>query len=303
MAENVPASQMQIEVIDDASTDADVEKLVLELGEGRVNYYRQPQNVGSLRNFETCLNRAKGHLVHILHGDDRVRPGYYTTMQQLFKDFPEAGAAFCRHFNINEHNDIISKHVKDDDSQWEILDNWLLRISEKQQIQYATITVKREVYEKLGGFYGITYGEDWEMWVRIAKHYPVAFTSRVLAEYRKHSASISGVKFYTGEYLEDVNKLFQMIQKHLPPEHRKRVLKRAQKNFANYGMRIAHVLWEKTGNKQYAEANLTKALRMYVDTRIFLKAVRLWAKIALHDLKIRPHLPAESTAKNTDSNI
>src|SRR5699024_2853393 len=54
--------KMQIEVCDDASTDADVEKWVGEIGEGRVIYYRQTENVGSLRNFETCLNRAKGNL-------------------------------------------------------------------------------------------------------------------------------------------------------------------------------------------------------------------------------------------------
>src|SRR5260370_41738394 len=48
---------MQIEVVDDASTDADVESLVRDIGQGRVGYYRQPENVGSLRNFETSLNR------------------------------------------------------------------------------------------------------------------------------------------------------------------------------------------------------------------------------------------------------
>src|SRR5215813_8446370 len=47
---------MQIEVIDDCSTDIDVEELVRSIGKGRVVYHRQPQNVGSLRNFETCLN-------------------------------------------------------------------------------------------------------------------------------------------------------------------------------------------------------------------------------------------------------
>ena len=72
--------EMQIEVIDDHSTDADVEKLVKEIGRGRIAYYRQPQNVGSLKNFETCLNNARGHLVHLLHGDDRVRMGYYQTI-------------------------------------------------------------------------------------------------------------------------------------------------------------------------------------------------------------------------------
>ena len=66
---------MQIMVVDDASTDADIEALVQQIGKGRISFYRQPHNVGSLRNFETCINMASGHLVHILHGDDRVKKG------------------------------------------------------------------------------------------------------------------------------------------------------------------------------------------------------------------------------------
>ena len=76
--------EMQIEVIDDHSTDADVEKLVKEIGRGRIAYCRQPQNVGSVRNFETCLNRSTGHIIHLLHGDDKVRPGFYEKMFSLF---------------------------------------------------------------------------------------------------------------------------------------------------------------------------------------------------------------------------
>ncbi|WP_266202601.1 glycosyltransferase family 2 protein [Pontibacter kalidii] len=294
LAQNIPASHMQIEVVDDASTDADVEKIVREVGKGRVGYYRQPQNVGSLRNFETCINRARGYLVHLLHGDDRVRAGYYTAMEQLFRDFPEAGAAFCRHHTIDEQNNILNPHVKDDAPWRGLQENWLLRIGEKQHIQYATITVKREVYEKLGSFFGVTYGEDWEMWVRIAKHYPVAFTSQILAEYRKHSSSISGTKIMTGEYIEDIAYLLQLIQQHLPPEHRKQVLMKAQKNFSNYGLNIAQALWEKTGNRKYVEANIRKALSMYLDARLCFKAARLIAKIALHELKLRPHTPDDS---------
>ena len=51
---------MQIEVIDDCSTDEDVEAIVNQIGAGRISFYRQPENVGSLRNFETCINRAQG---------------------------------------------------------------------------------------------------------------------------------------------------------------------------------------------------------------------------------------------------
>lgn len=57
--------QMQIEVVDDCSTDADVAQLVMQIGKGRIDYFCQPVNVGSLRNFETCLNRSRGKYIHL----------------------------------------------------------------------------------------------------------------------------------------------------------------------------------------------------------------------------------------------
>lgn len=52
--------QMQIMVVDDASTDGDVEQLVKRVGAGRIGYFRQPMNVGKLRNFETCIKLSQG---------------------------------------------------------------------------------------------------------------------------------------------------------------------------------------------------------------------------------------------------
>ena len=75
---------MQIEVIDDCSTDGDVEDLVYKIGKGRIKYFRQNVNLGSLRNFETCINRAKGKYIHLLHGDDMVKLGFYQEINYLF---------------------------------------------------------------------------------------------------------------------------------------------------------------------------------------------------------------------------
>jgi len=73
------------------------------------------------------------------------------------------------------------------------------------------MVVKREVYEKLGGFYGVEYGEDWEMWVRIAANYQIAYTPEVLAEYRMHHNSISGKAFLTGQNMKDLNQVMNLI--------------------------------------------------------------------------------------------
>src|SRR5215211_2985875 len=59
---------MQIEVVDDGSTLDDPGGVVAEVGKGRVGFYRQPQNVGHTKNFEICLKRSRGKVVHLLHG-------------------------------------------------------------------------------------------------------------------------------------------------------------------------------------------------------------------------------------------
>src|SRR5579871_1231224 len=107
LAQDLGPEKMQIEVVDDHSTDADVRALVEELGKGRVGYYQQERNVGSLRNFETCLNRSKGEWVHLLHGDDLVKPGFYKEITSLFDQFPQAGAAFTGYLHVDEQVQVL----------------------------------------------------------------------------------------------------------------------------------------------------------------------------------------------------
>ena len=271
---------MQIEVIDDASTDADVEAFVNTLSKGRIKYFRQVANVGSIRNFETCINRSTGKLIHILHGDDRVRDEYYKTIGNLFDKYPEAGAAFCRFTYVDEKGNEIFPHPAETNRDG-ILKNWLLLIAEKQRIQYAAITVRREVYETLGGFYGLTYGEDWEMWVRMAKHYPVAYTPKILAEYRKHAQSISGNKFLKGEYMHDVTSAMVLIQAHLPQEHRKQILKKSKKFHSNYAIKMANQHWKAWRNEKIVRANIIEGLKMQKNFSNLLKTAKIYLKILL----------------------
>lgn len=280
LAQDMGEELMQIEVVDDASTDADVEELVRSLGLDRVKYFRQPQNVGSLRNFETCLNRAKGQYVHLLHGDDRVRTGFYQKVTQLFERFPEAGAAFCRCAHIDSNGRYI-KSRKAEMKRDGILSDWLLRIAELQRIQYACMVVKRSVYEQVGSFYGVTYGEDWEMWTRIAHQYPTAYTPRVLAEYRGHDHSISSHKLSTGQALSDLRTVIGTIHTYLPPDSRDRITRGSKKYYAIYGVTIAFQRWKHTGNLKNLFGTILQAFKLYSGIRLYFIIVKLFLKTTL----------------------
>ena len=281
LAQALPEQDMQIEVIDDASTDANVAALVQEIGQGRVKYFRQKQNVGSLRNFETCINRAQGQLIHLLHGDDRVLPAFYEKLSQLFNRFPEAGAAHCRFTYIDEEGQWLYNQNLEMEAEG-ILENWLPRVAVRNLSQYAATVVKREVYEKLGAFYGATYGEDWEMWVRIAKHYPVAYTPKILAEYRKHSTSISSNKFLTGQNSEDILQVMALIQQHLPPEQRKPVLQASRKFYAQYGMQMAHQVWKNARSRKGVQAQIKYALGMHLNPHLLWETTKLYIKLTFN---------------------
>ncbi|MGY2134532.1 glycosyltransferase family 2 protein [Hymenobacter sp. HD11105] len=278
LAQDPGADIMQIEVVDDASTDEDVQALVATLGTGRVQYFRQPVNVGSLRNFETCIQRARGHWVHLLHGDDRVSLGFYVQLAQLFRLHPEAGAVFSHFAFINEAG--IRTHGPPPVAlRAGVLSDWLPRIAEYQRIQYVSIAVRREVYEKVGSFYGTTYGEDWEMWVRIARSYPVAYTPEVLAEYRGHSQSISSQKARAGHLVPDLIQVIARIQQHLPDQDKERIGRQASKHYAYMSIGGAYNILHETKDWSLAHTHIRQALQLSRHPLVYYQLLKFYLKL------------------------
>jgi glycosyltransferase involved in cell wall biosynthesis len=264
LAQDPGVDKMQIEVVDDHSLDDDVEALVAEIGKGRVKFFRQESNVGSLRNFETCLNRSVGEWVHILHGDDLVLPGFYAEIGDLFQRFPDAGAAFTGYFHINERDELM--HPNEPlASQSGVIDNWFTIIAQSQQIQPPAMVVKRKVYEQLGGFFGMHYGEDWEMWVRISAHFPVVHSPRRLAHYRVHDNNITSQYFLSGQHIRDITKAIDLVQDHLPAGKRRKLRNLARKNYAIYFARTTDMVYHRYRNPGQAFNQAKDALRMHAN--------------------------------------
>ena len=269
---------MQIEVVDDASTDTDVESLVREIGQGRVGYYRQPENVGSLRNFETCLNRATGLYIHLLHGDDEVRNGFYKEIENLFTEFPEAGAAFTGFTFVDELN----LRLYDNDTLLEkpgIIDNWLYLIARTQLVQVPAMVVKRSVYEKLGSFYAVHYGEDWEMWARIAAQYPVAHSPERLALYRVHQNNITSRYFLSGQSMTDALSVVDIIQTYLPPAERSGAKQYTKKHLSVYFALTSNKIYHDFGKPHIALKQAKRAMKMHFNKTTFYYWLKIRMKI------------------------
>jgi cellulose synthase/poly-beta-1,6-N-acetylglucosamine synthase-like glycosyltransferase len=274
---------MQIEVVDDCSTDGNIEDLVNRIGKGRISFFRQDTNLGSLRNFETCLNRSTGKWIHLLHGDDMVKDGFYKEIESLFQNNSTAGAAFTACKNIDKNGiegegfDIIQNFPG-------IIEDWLQKISRFQMLQPPSIVIKRSVYEQHGGYFGVHYGEDWEMYTRIAKHYPVAYSPKSLALYRAHDNNISSSSIISGQHIKDIQKVIDIIQNYLPANTRKLTREISEKHFSIFFAKTAHQIYNVHHKKKIALKQVHAALSLQANATTVALAFRLYIK-CLFNLK------------------
>jgi glycosyltransferase involved in cell wall biosynthesis len=277
---------MQIEVVDDHSTEDDPEAVVAAMGGGRVGFYRQPQNVGRDRNFETCLRRSRGELVHLLHGDDWVHEGFYERLGEGMARAPEAGAAICRHFfaGADGHWESLSRLERPTPG---LIDGWLVSIASAQRVATPAVVVRRSTYEHLGGFdQRLRTSEDWEMWVRIAAHYPVWFEPEPLATYRmQRPGALTHDASRETRLVEDMRRAVDVIAEylpeHLPGGEARRVLWRARNAYADWGLDMARAgAW--AGSVRRAVAHSREALACAPTPRVIALAAVEVARASYH---------------------
>jgi len=254
LAQAPDASTMQIAVVDDGSRQVDVRALVRSFDPGgRVEVHLHQQRSGLAGNWNRCLSLARGRLVHLLHQDDHVLPGFYDRIGHAFRTSPSIGMAFCRSRIVDGDDRLIKTASR---QQWTagVLAGWLPRIAERQRVQTPAAVVARGVYERLGGFRAdLCHALDWEMWVRIAAACPVWYDPRVLAVYRRHRGNESHRLLSSGAVWPDLLQTIELNAGLVPAADRERVRTRSARWYAGSALR--------TVEKQLARGELDAARR------------------------------------------
>jgi glycosyltransferase involved in cell wall biosynthesis len=224
---------IDIEVIDDASPDKRPDGIVREIGDGRVSLFRQPHNLGLAGNWNSCIERARGEWIHILHQDDLVYEGFYDALCSGLKN-ADVGIAFCRHEFVDATGQVIGRSDLERESSG-IVDNFLLRIASGQKIQFAAALLRRSACAESGGFdKSLSFALDWEMWARLASRYAVWFEPRVLACYRIHSNSTGFGLAKSGHAVRDHRRAVALISSYVPMDSRNEIRRLARQSAVNY---------------------------------------------------------------------
>jgi hypothetical protein len=261
---------MQIEIVNDGADESiqtEIRTIVAKLGGNRVNFYVHPQNLGHPHIFNICIQRARGEWIHLLHDDDWLKPGFYKAIQEGINQQPKIGGAFCRQIYTTERGEERWLSYLEKETPG-IVENWLERIAVMCRLQFSAMVVKREAYEKLGGFCPQSYSTfDWEMWKRIACYYPVWFEPQPLMHFREHSQSLSAKLIASGKQIADSLQAIKISQLYLPTNSSERFSKMARENYAMHGLDLAKQQLA-NGNFSSALSNIRAALQCSQSERV-----------------------------------
>jgi glycosyltransferase involved in cell wall biosynthesis len=282
--EQAPGSdQMQIELIDDGSTEFDPQSFLYKIAGSRVTFYRQPRHAGIGGNWNTCLERARGHWVHLLHQDDLVLSGFYRRLRQIIEKKTDIGAVFCHHFFIDTDGHRVFERSRIKAKTGDILTDWLEHVFVFLSIQTPSIVVKRSVYEHLGGFdVSFGYALDWDMWKRIAAQYPVWFEPEPLAGRRGHGESTTRKLMRSGMNIAEIFRSIEISKSYLPAAIATDMAWRARDKYTKFAVRTAvRQLFKRDAGAALAQ------VREVLKTRSGMAVMKAFMMLALETLGAR----------------
>lgn len=268
------AAVMQILVMDDASPHDDARKIVESTAPGRIDYFKQPKNLGLAGNWNSGIERSRGEWIHFLHSDDLLRPGFYEAMRGLIERFPQVGFACCSYQSIDETGTVLGTADLERPDPG-LIDDWLQRMCRGQRLQCHSVVVRREVYDRVGFFRDdLFFTLDWEMWVRIAADGPMAYDPTPFAVYRVHQESVTGRLMKTGQAARDLYRAVDVMKPYLPAESRDQLVREARAWCGDAALRsVARLL--SRGDRSAAHAQLRAALQEERSPRFLARAAWL----------------------------
>jgi GT2 family glycosyltransferase len=260
LAEDIGPERMQVEVVDDCSSE-DVEAVVAAVGGGRVAFFRQPENRGWVENWNTCIRRARGEWVHLLHDDDVVLPGFYSRAEGQIRAHPEVVLVFQRAIAIDDGGDwlqLMNCHLTESG----IVPNALRSLTEGNFVTAPTAAVPRRAYEQIGGFaLHLSDAMDWELWMRLAAAGPIAYVRQPGLLYRVHPSSGTVAQSASGALMRECAQAIETGVTLLPAAERAAARTRAYRRYA-LEANVTRSLFENQGDFASALRNALWAFRL-----------------------------------------
>jgi len=177
---------IELIVVDDGSTDES--RAIIRNLRNQYNFkYFEQKNSGSPAAINNGLKNSTGDYICFLASDDFYHTEKIAAQIDFYKANPEFGFIHSGCVVVGELGKEISR-TDLNKTNWDMrnLFNILL---DSCFVSAPSVMIKRSVIEAVGNFDESIAIEDWDLWLRIAKHYEVGFQPEYFVYYRQHGAN------------------------------------------------------------------------------------------------------------------
>ncbi|MBI5707246.1 MAG: glycosyltransferase [Armatimonadetes bacterium] len=149
-------------------------------------------NLGTYGTLNRGLKEATGEYIAVLNDDDLWAPEKLERQLALFEAHPEVGLVHTDGWFIDGKGERMEGSPLGFSFPRTQTGDVLLALLYANKIIASAALVRRECFEKLGGFNEAYFGSgDWEMWLRVAEQWQVGYVDEPLTFYRVHGANAS----------------------------------------------------------------------------------------------------------------
>lgn len=177
-------------ISDDGSRDntADVAR---QHKDPRIHVTANPENRGACVVTNELIARSRGEYIALLNSDDAwTSPDKLLTQVKLLDSRPEIGASFGKPTFIDQEgrsmakDDVAFGRAFDHDNRSQA--EWIRHFFEHGNcLCHPTMLIRRRCYEELGGYNNrLRQLPDFEMWVRLVKHYQIHISDAIWVNFR-----------------------------------------------------------------------------------------------------------------------
>ncbi|PKM12929.1 MAG: hypothetical protein CVV13_03640 [Gammaproteobacteria bacterium HGW-Gammaproteobacteria-3] len=213
LAQTSPVTE--IIIVDDGSTD-NTQQIAGALP-GPIIYIKQ-QNQGPSAARNAGINAAKSEWIAFLDADDQWTPDKIDKQLKRLQKKPELVLIAGDMAEIDNHDQVITPSVLDKHHllnkfqalQDQAIPNALAELVTKNFIPTGTVLVKKSALIEAGLFnQALRFGEDLELWAKIAAKHPIACLPEILMLRRQHGNNATQL---TAPLLTDLVKVMQSIK-------------------------------------------------------------------------------------------
>lgn len=195
---NQSYSNIELVIVDDCSPE-NIEDIVKEFNDSRIRYYRNAANIGKgdpSKNWNKCLEYAKGDYFALLCDDDTYEPTFVEEMLKLANDYPDIKVFRARARTIDENDNTISWYPSSPTFET-CFDYMYQKLSGFRRQTISEFLYITDYIKNLGGYTNMprAWTADLLSIFKFAQNNGIASTTNILVNFRDSSQNISSIAF------------------------------------------------------------------------------------------------------------